>query len=503
MTTTPVRTTFADLVSAATVGPRNRPVALDRLPAELAGTPAGADPGLDLLAAAAAYTVARRAGGHAHPATEVPTPPQAPTERRPLPSARYLGAFQQLLRQRSDIVNDLLVEALSGLGAGGYRLPPELLPTLLDRAIWNRSLRECLAPVLGETGRHLTELNRAWASLPEQERLDDPALWEYGTLTEREAYLTARRGQDPGAARELLTAEFAGLGAEERARLLAVLDTGLGPDDEPFLEGVLDDRSQRVAQAARGLLAGLPDSAFGQRLLARARVAINYTPDGGFLRRRPGTVEVAEIAAASEDERRALARDGLAPAPGAHAAAGQVHQLLEWIPPDAWATLGFTAQDLARAEWGGAEADARHALATAAVRHGDSALAAALLDAGVVQPGLADLAPTATLLTHWAAAADGPHPARVLSLMPTRWDDEFATGILRFLDRLARSRGVRDTQLLSKIAHVAHTRFPIGEGRAHLDQVRALAALNTPAAAVLLDLATTLELRVALFKEIS
>ncbi|WP_026926403.1 DUF5691 domain-containing protein [Granulicoccus phenolivorans] len=497
-------TTFADLTAAATVGPGNRPVALDRLPAEFGSAPTGADPGPALLAAAAAYTVARRATGHTLPANELPDPPPVAAETRSLPSPRYLGAFRQLFRQRAGIVNELLVEALSRLGERGYRLPPALLPALLDRAIFDRTLREHLAPVLGEAGHHLVALNPAWVPVTPPEQAADPAVWEYGTPSQRVAYLTALRSRDPGAARDLLQADFDTHGTEERARLLGALATGLGPADEAFLESVLDGGSTTVADVARELLAGLPDSAFVGRLLARARVAITYTPTS-FLRRQPGSVTITEITADTEEDRQRLARDGLKPARGSDPAGQQVRRLLGWIPPAAWPALGYTATDLVRADWGAAMTGTgpqRAPLARAALRYRDATVAAALLEAEAPTEGLADLVPSAVLLRRWDIRLAGSRPTSVLSMIPKQWDDEFAVGMLRFLDQLVRAPNGRHSPLVTQLAHTGQTRFPIGEAATYAAALRRIAAVDTHSAAVLLDTATTLELRVALLKEL-
>lgn len=66
--------------------------------------------------------------------------------------------------------------------------------------------------------------------------------------------------------------------ADFRAQALAALATRLSPDDEPFLEAALDDRSQAVRAEAARLLARLPTSALAGRMRERADRLLGYTP---------------------------------------------------------------------------------------------------------------------------------------------------------------------------------------------------------------------------------
>ena len=73
------------------------------------------------------------------------------------------------------------------------------------------------------------------------------------------------------------------------------LRTGLGPQDEPFLEQALADRSRNVRAVAAELLSALPGSALAARMAAaRPRACVDVTaprPDarrGGAARVRRG-----------------------------------------------------------------------------------------------------------------------------------------------------------------------------------------------------------------------
>ncbi|WP_432055068.1 DUF5691 domain-containing protein, partial [Streptomyces sp. bgisy022] len=85
----------------------------------------------------------------------------------------------------------------------------------------------------------------------------------------------------PPPARALLAGTWSTERAEDRLMFLDSLRTGLGPDDEEFLEQALGDRSRNVRATAADLLSALPGSAFAGRMAVRAAacVAMDHTRD--------------------------------------------------------------------------------------------------------------------------------------------------------------------------------------------------------------------------------
>src|SRR5690606_13245093 len=118
--------------------------------------------------------------------------------------------------------------------------------------------------------------------------------------------LAAARRRDPARPREELAQHWASFPAKQRAELVVALTAGLGPDDEPSLEQVLDDKALSVRRRAAALLAALPDSAWRRRTGARRAALLRVE---GTLRRR---LEIA----VPEAPDAAGVRDGLAPAKG-------------------------------------------------------------------------------------------------------------------------------------------------------------------------------------------
>lgn len=253
---------FQDLLALALVG-----TARGQLPAHngspLAPALSGVqdDPEGTLLGRAALAGLVRFAGRTTEPLSGDP-PPLAPPETRP-------EAPGQVARHLNGILGTpLLPEWLALCAEAGWRVPPQVLPTLLDLARHNTELREQLRPVLGERGGWLAQFNPEWrwgSSFSEE-------AWEGATEVQKEALFRELREKNPDAARELLTRQFKSEKAGVRKRLLTVLqDTWTDADAalEPLLEEPLQDRSTEVQEQARLVLQQLPASAYNQRMTAR------------------------------------------------------------------------------------------------------------------------------------------------------------------------------------------------------------------------------------------
>jgi hypothetical protein len=325
--------TWHDLVTASLIGTERSvvpAVAIPSLP------PAEADPGdpaAVLLDRAALLTAARRAGRR--PDRAEPLPVCAPDPR----STVSPSAARRLRRLISGEHPDLLIEWLAAAVARGLRLPPQLLPALLDRARRGRPADPGLPRLLAEAGgpraRWLAGLNPDWEHAVEEPSTDDQT-WRLGETRQRRGYLASLLIRDPDAARALITSGWDAAGGADRVMFLSVLVDALGPADEPLLEAALDDRAEDVRRWAAYLLARLPGSALGQRMAERALryVRVEQTAQGPRLSvgapRRPD----AE-----------LRRDGITAGPESVRAPFEIrtHVLLEVVartPLNAW-TDGF------------------------------------------------------------------------------------------------------------------------------------------------------------------
>lgn len=256
----PLADPWAGLVAAATVGTSHRafdpatlpePVRPDPDPSDPdPSDPDPSDPAVGLLDAAVLAALARRTV----PATR--TVPPAPI--RPAPEQRTVipDVVRQVLA-RVDRQPDLLVEALTLIDRADLRLPPELVPGLLDDP--RPAVVAAARPVGGEIGRLLMATNPRWAA-PEAPDPARRAAWDEGTLAERVSWLRALRRTDPATAREVLLDGFGQESAATRAELLAVLVEGLSAADQDVLLTAVGDRSRAVVEVALDLLARLPDS---------------------------------------------------------------------------------------------------------------------------------------------------------------------------------------------------------------------------------------------------
>lgn len=412
----PAQDIWEELVTTALLGTERR-------------TPPGAAPGREapvvLLDAAATQTVRRRAG--LRPAAAAARPEPAPQETRPSLPAAAARRLSMLLADRPGAggggrrgtapdLMELLPQWLATANAHGFAAPPEVLPALLDAARGRTDLRPAALAFAGPRAVWLARLNPDWRFALRTAPGGDPALphpgdtdrvrqlWQEGLFAERVALLAAIRAREPAAARELLATTWATERAEDRLMFLDSLRTGLGADDEPFLEQALADRSRNVRATAAELLSALPDSALAARMAVRATACV-------ALDRMRATPTIAVEAPFECDA--SMERDGVvlkAPA-GRGERSWWFGQLVEAAPLGTWAARlgGRTPQEIVALpvtdDW---RSELHAAWCRAAVRQRDAAWARALLGApGAPEaggPGAVSLAERAKLLGTLGAA---------------------------------------------------------------------------------------------------
>ncbi|MFE9447241.1 DUF5691 domain-containing protein [Streptomyces sp. NPDC006739] len=401
---------WEDLVTCALLGTDRRP---------FPGGGPGREAPVALLDAAAVETVRRRAG--VRPARAGRRPEPAPEDPRPALPAPAVRRLALLLADRAgnagggrrgsapDLI-ELLPQWLAAANARGFAAPPQALPALLDAARGRTDLRPAALEFAGARALWLAKLNPDWrfalratpgggAAVPDPEDTTKVRrLWQEGLFAERVALLAALRARTPAAARELLASTWPTERAEDRLMFLDSLRTGLGAEDEPFLELALADRSRNVRATAAELLSALPGSALAARMAVRAGqcVAVDHTGDGPTI----------AVEAPLECDPR-MERDGVVAKPpaGRGERSWWLGQLVEAAPVATWSGRlgGRTPQEIvALPVADGWQEELHAAWCRAAVRQGDAEWSKALLGAPSAPeaggPGAVSLAERAKLL---------------------------------------------------------------------------------------------------------
>jgi hypothetical protein len=323
---------------------------------------------------------------------------------------------------------------------------------LLEAGRRHRGLRPLIAQAAGPLAGWLATQRADWSYAssipPEASTVDKPEGWELGSIERRVGYLNQLRQRDAAGARELLETAWDAEPPEDRAALLGALGTDLSTGDEPLLERALDDRRSQVRTVALDLLARLPDSAYAQRMAARASACVDLH----------GVRRIGISPPAAYD--RSMRRDGIAPRPpaGMGERAWWLEEILARTPLHVWPEpRAFLARRVSEA-W---VATVRRGLARAAATQRDAAWAAALVDrltAEVASHGhpddrlcleaLYDALPTDDLAVRATAAlhrglagATAVGVERVLALCPRPWPPAVAEAVFGALDDQLSHRG--------------------------------------------------------------
>ncbi len=328
---------FADLTRIALLGTEHQAV-----PRSTATDPLGKLKGqVDLnqreralLSLAALDALHERIGGRLAQ-DDAPLPSPSPSESQP-PAGE--AAASLLVRFLAGEAPELLPEWLTLAAQAAQVARPEALPPLLQLGGSRTELRDAIRPVLGARGHWLASQNPDWAWVGGEDG-DDETAWQTGERAQRLAVLARLRRTHPARARELLSSTWKDEAPEDRATFLGTFATGLGPDDEPFLEAALDDRRQEVRRTAVALLARLPGSSLVRRLTERARLLLRWIPadSGAGVTRNGNLSAVVEVSLPAECPK-ALQRDGIEskPPPGFGEKAWWLIQVLEAVPLNLW-----------------------------------------------------------------------------------------------------------------------------------------------------------------------
>jgi hypothetical protein len=446
-----------------------------------------------LLGAAAMVALVRQIGRRA---TLDDTPSPATCEPDELPACSPRAA-RHLATMLGGTHRALLPEWLAALSSAGRRAPAALLPDLLELGRTQADMRAAILPALDRRGRWLALQNPDWSYASVELKVKSLELkdsagsvtdqllafnsqllteWETGSRPARLLLLAEQRKSAPALARGLVESTWATERADDRAAFLAALAVGLSIDDQPLLEGALDDRSKEVRRAAAALLTGLPDSQRAQRMLARALPLLAWIPAEkarmlGLRQGQPARLEITLPNACDQ----AMLRDGIEPKPPVGRQdlgekAWWLFQILRAIPPAIWSQrFNVTPAELieaaARGEW---HALLHEAWGAAAITFQDPAWAESLLRANPRQSELlVTLAPARqeALLLAMLRGNVAPLPKHpVLGLLRQtrhRWSAELTRAVLGAVRRHMRATNAgNDHQLRSAITEDFALRLP-------------------------------------------
>jgi hypothetical protein len=185
----------------------------------------------------------------------LPTPEPAPEEEesKPLP-AQSLAQLQRIL---NGPYRRALPEFVHLMTDRQWALPPEFLPQLLDDSLQDADLWQSIRPTLGARAAWLIAQRPEWRPLLPQ---SDPADWAGAGFETRKLILVQIRQSGPEAAIPLLEEIWEVLHHRQKVDYLQILETGLNPADEAFLEKCREDSRKEVRRKAVDLLLSLPGS---------------------------------------------------------------------------------------------------------------------------------------------------------------------------------------------------------------------------------------------------
>lgn len=256
-----------EIVNTAVLGTEKKPVSLATLPSPLQEAAAiivehtATDKEEQFLQLAALGLNFRRSG------SKPPQPsallfPEAPPETRPYCPPRATQIAKDILAE--DNVS-LLAYWLDHCVQAQKLTSPELVPTLLNRAVNHKNIQQATAIVCGKRGEWLGRFNSAWTFSAAE---DQEELWQTGTPDQRKIVLWRMRQKDPAKTREWLLQTWPQENANSKAELLKQLDGTVQDEDEPWLTDLLAEKSQKVKDEAQNLIKQLPTSALVKRYVA-------------------------------------------------------------------------------------------------------------------------------------------------------------------------------------------------------------------------------------------
>ncbi|MGX5856159.1 DUF5691 domain-containing protein [Dyadobacter jiangsuensis] len=189
--------------------------------------------------------------------------PECPPEPQAVVTGQLAGWVQSALADQNDV---LLAFLIFRILQRNEVIQPQLVTAMLDKALEKKYDKQKLLSICGTTGQWLCNLNPRWRVLRDGTE-EDENVWETGSMENRKAFLSALRRTDPSAATTLLENTLPQENANNRLAFLQLLHDGLSLADEPFLQKLVTDKSQKVKETAIGMLRQIQGSAINRHHL--------------------------------------------------------------------------------------------------------------------------------------------------------------------------------------------------------------------------------------------
>ncbi|MCI0708553.1 MAG: DUF5691 domain-containing protein, partial [Chloroflexi bacterium] len=231
---------------------------------------------------------------------------------------------------------EMLPEWLRQVEEQAQRVPPEIIPALLEYGRKVRTLRTLILSVVGERGKWLARVieSRDWQWF---EPHDIEKRWKRGSFDTRVELIELLREARPDEARAMVADVWDEEKPQMKVSLLKALRSHMSAADDALFEKALDDESDLVREKAAEIGASNLESSLHQRLRTLAdpllawegeRLQVNLPDRYDQAMKRDGIKEQNRLRF-EKDEHYWL------------------HQILEHIPPQYWCEKwGISAEEL-------------------------------------------------------------------------------------------------------------------------------------------------------------
>lgn len=190
--------------------------------------------------------------------------PECPPESLVQMNAKNASLLDMAVRKKEEVLLQYIVYR------SNYRqqvAPPEMVPMLLNKATEQKGNQQAMLAMCGATGKWLCGINENWRMLVAEPAQDDN-IWESGNHDARKLWLQQMREKDPQHALALLTETIDKESIAAKVSFVDVLRDKLSVGDEPLLQKLQEDKSQKVKDAATLLLRIMAGSALSRSYLS-------------------------------------------------------------------------------------------------------------------------------------------------------------------------------------------------------------------------------------------